>query len=852
MNLIFSLLFNISLNSCSHHKCIIVGDFNFPDIHWSSLTCSSHLSHHLCDFIFDYNLSQHVLVPTHLQGNTLDLVITSPGVSISDLVVSHPAQSIASDHFIISFVPLCDSPNHCKHKSKYVFDFSKADYDSIRSFLLDTNFSVCLRSGNIEFIWAMIKSFLYHAMCLYIPKIRLRSQQDPLWFNPSIRHQINCLNTLRRKFRSHPSPLKASKIELLELQLQQCISSAKSNFESQLLLSLHPNGMSKVFRYIRNITGENNIPNVVYHQGISAESEHEKVDMFNRYFHSIFTMSSFNCPNFNQLSSIHPNLSDISITEEEVFQTLSSLDPSKAAGCDGIGPKLLRHCALALYQPLHHLFCLSLSQSYIPAEWRLHLIKPIFKSGERCLVQNYRPISLLCVSSKVLEKIIFNHILQFANDKISTHQFGFMHHRSTLQQWLIVLNAIFNSSSNSSQTDLIYLDFKKAFDSVAHNELLFKLWHFGITGNTWKWLLAYLFNRSQCVSINSTTSTSVPVISGVPQGSILGPLLFLIYINDLPDVVMSSKVLLFADDVKCFKSISNYSDSGCLQDDISRLATWSSTWSLPFNVKKCSIFSVFSRGHYSQVFYPYFLNDVILTRDNTHNDLGIVLTSDLKWRDHYKSIMAKSYKILGLLRRVFSSVHCHQAKKVLYISLVRSKLLYCSPIWRPHLLSDIKALESVQRRATTFILNSYDSDYRLRLLSLQLLPLMMILEINDVLFFVKSLKEPTDHFDISRFVTFCSGCTRLASSLKLKHSLVTTNNSTRNFYFNRLPRLWNSLPLIDISQSLSTIKIKLYKHFWNHFTANFDPDNLCSYHYLCSCANCSSLPVSYNFNTSLL
>ena len=135
---------------------------------------------------------------------------------------------------------------------------------------------------------------------------------------------------------------------------------------------------------------------------------------------------------------------------------------------------------------------------------------------------------------------------------------------------------------------------------------------------------------------------------------------------------------------------------------------------------------------------------------------------------------------------------------------------------------------------------------------LQLLLLMMILEINDILFFVKSLKELTDLYDISRFVTFCSGCTRLASNLKLKHGLVTTNNSTRNFYFNRLPRLWNSLPLIDISQSLSTIKMKLYKHFWNHFTANFDPDNLCSYHNLCPCANCSSLPVSYNFNTCLL
>ena len=145
------------------------------------------------------------------------------------------------------------------------------------------------------------------------------------------------------------------------------------------------------------------------------------------------------------------------------------------AGCDGIGPRLLKHCALPLCQPLHHLFSLSLSQSYIPAEWRLHLIKPIFKSGDRSLVQNYRPISLLCVCSKVLERIVFNHILNFVKERISKHQFGFMLHRSTLQQLLLLLNSIVESSRKSLQTDLIYLDFKKAFDSVPHNELLLKL-----------------------------------------------------------------------------------------------------------------------------------------------------------------------------------------------------------------------------------------------------------------------------------------------------------------------------------------------------------------------------------------
>ena len=531
---------------------------------------------------------------------------------------------------------------------------------------------------------------------------------------------------------------------------------------------------------------------------------------------------------------------------------LTSLDPSKAAGCDGIGPRLLKHCALPLCQPLHHLFSLSISQSYIPAEWRLHLIKPIFKSGDRSLVQNYRPISLLCICSKVLERIVFNHILHFVKERISKHQFGFMLHRSTLQQLLLLLNSIVESSRKSLQTDLIYLDFKKAFDSVPHNELLLKLWNIGVTGNTWKWLLAYLSNRSQYVSINSSSSMVLPVISGVPQGSILGPLLFLIYVNDLPEVILSTKVLLFADDVKCYSCIRSVNDSMCMQDDLIRLAQWSTTWNLPFNVEKCSVLSVQSRRRHSQFAFSYHVNDTLLARKTALTDLGVMLTADLSWRDHYELIIAKSYKVLGLLRRVFSSVRCPQAKKVLYISLVRSKLLYCSPLWRPHLLSDIKALENVQRRATRFILHNTHSNYRDRLVDLQLLPLMMVLEINDIIFFIKSLKEPADHFDISTFVSFSSSQTRLASHFKLRHAPTSTNSTARNFYFNRLPRLWNSLPLLDINQSISIIKTKLYQHFWEKFSAKFDADNLCSYHYLCPCTNCCSLPVSYNFDNSLL
>ena len=260
-----------------------------------------------------------------------------------------------------------------------------------------------------------------------------------------------------------------------------------------------------------------------------------------------------------------------------MYDALTSLNPTKAHGIDGIGPKLLKYCALALYKPIHHLFVLSITQHYLPREWRFHLITPIFKSGNKSLVKNYRPISLLCVISKVLEKLVYDKIISFVSSSISPHQFGFRQNHSTLQQLLIFLNSVYVSFGTSAQTDIVYLDFKKAFDSVTHNELLVKLWSF-VTGDIWKWFRGYLTSRVQCVIINGSISGQLPVISGVPQGSILGPLLFLIFVNDLPASASSSKIFLFADDTKCLKTVNNYTDCLFLQRDLHNITLWSQAW----------------------------------------------------------------------------------------------------------------------------------------------------------------------------------------------------------------------------------------------------------------------------------
>ena len=403
-------------------------------------------------------------------------------------------------------------------------------------------------------------------------------------------------------------------------------------------------------------------------------------------------------------------LSDISFSDLDVYSVLNTLDPSKAMGIDGIGPRILNHCALALYQPIHHLFSLSLSQHYLPEEWRVHCITPIYKSGDKSSVTNYRPISLLCTLSKVLERIIYNAIIDFVANSISPYQFGFLRKHSTLQQLLLFLNNIVNCSN---YTDVVYLDFKKAFDSVAHNELLVKLWSFGITGNLWNWFKAYLSSRGQCVS-------------GVPQGSILGHILF---INDLPSHV-SSSILLFADDTKCYKNINNPNDCLALQNDLFNLHSWSRLWKLNFNESKCAVVRFSPRSTASPPNQIYLINCHPVTPLKCHKDLGILLSRDLSWKQHYEFLSSKAYKILGLLRRTFSRDSSIHDKKILYLSLVKSKLTYCSPVWRPMFLKDVRSIENIQRRATKYnILNDYSSCYRSRLKELHILPLMMQFEI---------------------------------------------------------------------------------------------------------------------------
>ena len=330
--------------------------------------------------------------------------------------------------------------------------------------------------------------------------------------------------------------------------------------------------------------------------------------------------------------------------------------------------------------------------------WTEAFIAPVFKKGARCMPENYRPVSLTCVSCKILEHIIVRHFRTHLERHgiLTPFNHGFRSKFSC--ELLLTLQDLLTFRDRKIQVDMAILDFSKAFDTVPHDHLLGKMEFYGIQGPLLKWTASFLKTRSQSVLVEGKYSKPAKVLSGVPQGTVLGPLLFLIHINDLPSVV-TSQVRLFAYDCLMYRPVHSLADQLALL----ALERWGDAWGMRFNAAKCEIMQVY-RGHGLVHFYT--LCGQVLSVVEEAKYLGVLISNDLSWSPHISWITGKAASTLGFIRRNLRKCPA-QLKERAYIAFVRSTLDYASPIWDPFLERDINNLDKINRRAARFVTGDY-------------------------------------------------------------------------------------------------------------------------------------------------
>ena len=806
---------------------VIVGDFNFPEIDWKlekSKAGENHGATKFLEMTKDAYLIQHQQEPTRIregQNPTLDdLVLTNR----EDIVVNLNRLGALgkSDHCTLLLELNMTSPEPTRQEK---FNYHKADFDEIRAYLHSINWKEELKDKTAEEQWSVFVHKIEEAKKKFIPKRKPGLNTRKKWLDDVT------LEYVREKHRKYRRWLRTKDKEDFKnyakarSKAKRACRKAKAAYERKLADEAK-NNQKPIWSYVKaKMCTRSGISDLTKDDGTTASTDKDKAEVLNNFFQSVFTCEPDDDLPKPPTYNVKTELRDFEITAQEVNKLLKGLKTNKSAGMDGIPAILLVEAAEELTEPVTSIFRKSLEEGHMPNDWRKASITPIFKKGNRSSPNNYRPVSLTSILCKVMETLVKKKILEHLteNDLICKEQHGFTPGRSCCTQLLDTLDFWTQTLDDGGNIDAVYTDFKKAFDSVPHRRLMLKLNSLGIKGKVHAWVKDFLSERTQIVTINGETSEEGRVTSGIPQGSVLGPLLFVAYINDLPQHA-TNEVRIFADDTKLFARSEAPEARAALQKDIDSLCKWSNDWLLSFHPQKCCVMRLGNNPPEHTYTMTATTNGEetkhSLNESNAEKDLGVIIDNKLNFSNHISQATGKANRTLGVLRRSFD----HLSDKTfiqLYKSLVRPMLEYGHSIWTPAKKNQQQEVETVQRRATKLIGRLKNKPYSQRLRELKLPSLQFRRLRGDM---IDTYKYLTGIYKTSS-PTFKLHDTRDTRGHSKKLSKSRHNLQIRkNFLSERVVTPWNSLPEDVVSApSLNTFKNRLDRHWVNH-PMLYDPD----------------------------
>lgn len=685
---------------------ILLGDFNIPDfVNSMETSTSSNVICTLNEFMSLFALSQFNST-LNVNRRLLDLVLANFPCDVTQ--ADDPIVRVDAHHppLVISFTCCLPGQNNKNKTIGYYYNYKRADLVSLYQDLGSTDWNILNKCTDVDTAFALFYETLSFLLDKYVPLVRSHTRRFPPWYNSDIikliKKKDKCLQKFRRtgdmsSFNEYKSLRSTIKTKTSQEHKSHC-QKIEGNIRSD----------SKNFwQYVSYKQRNHSIPSSMMYKDSSVDDYQNISNTFGEFFSESYNAS---CAPKNIIDDTSSNNTLLlgQLCEADIFRSLKKLKPKNTMGPDKIPAFLLHDCASVLSTPLTLLFNLALKNSIFPLKLKQSKIIPIFKKGDKSCIENYRPITICNNVSKVFEIALYKPIYSHVRNLLTQHQHGFVKGRSTSTNLFHITEFLSTALDNHLQVDVIYTDLSKAFDKLDHNILLSTLSSFGFPPNLVTFFRSYLANRTQYVECHGFKSSEFICSSGVPQGSILGPLFFCMFINNIIENI-NVRYLLYADDLKIFSIIESISDCETLQEAFKQVSRWCLNNKMLLNINKCEIVSFTTKRNY--ISFDYAIEDKKIPRSNSFKDLGVTFDRELSFIPHIHNVISDASRMLGFIIRTSKDFSEPTTRTLLYFSFVRAKLEYCSIIWSPHYSIHIQNLERIQRKFLKFAAFKEDGVY---------------------------------------------------------------------------------------------------------------------------------------------